>query len=153
MKTTIFDLDMTVIDSSHRKVSKPCGSIDLDHWFANCTFEKIFQDRLMPLALEMRNLYSHSQVVVCTARTMGVYDFMFLRYAGLHYDHILYRPQGDMTPDGELKAKQLSQFMRDYNVSPQDCLMWDDNLTVHDAVVPLGIKCLHPDQYPTYKGY
>lgn len=147
MKTIIFDLDMTVINSDHRKVSKPCGSIDLEKWFENCTREKIFQDSLMPLADVMRNAYRHCQVVICTARTMGLHDFDFLRHHGLHHDHILYREHGDMTPDGELKAQQLSQFMQDYDVSPSDCIFWEDNLSVHKAVTPLGIECIHPDQY------
>ena len=54
LRTYIFDLDMTVIDSSHRKVSLPDGSIDLVHWKENCTFEKIFKDEVMPLATFMR---------------------------------------------------------------------------------------------------
>ena len=46
----IFDLDHTVIDSSHRQLTREDGSLDLDNWIENCTHEKIMQDRLLPLA-------------------------------------------------------------------------------------------------------
>ena len=46
----IFDLDHTVIDSSHRQLTRADGSLDLDHWIENCTREKIYQDKLLPLA-------------------------------------------------------------------------------------------------------
>ena len=31
----IFDLDHTVIDSSHRQITRPDGSLDLDAWIEN----------------------------------------------------------------------------------------------------------------------
>ena len=37
----IFDLDGTVIDSSHRQLALPNGDIDLTHWRENSTKEKI----------------------------------------------------------------------------------------------------------------
>ena len=44
----IFDLDHTVIDSSHRQLTREDGSLDLDNWIENCTHEKIMQDSLFP---------------------------------------------------------------------------------------------------------
>jgi hypothetical protein len=62
----IFDLDHTVIDSSHRQITRADGSLDLDHWIENCTREKIYQDKLLPLARLMRSAYSQGhQVIVC----------------------------------------------------------------------------------------
>ena len=46
----IYDLDHTVIDSSHRAATLPNGSIDLDHWREHSTPELIARDRLLPLA-------------------------------------------------------------------------------------------------------
>ena len=37
----IFDLDHTVIDSSHRQATRPDGSLDLEHWKANSTRQLI----------------------------------------------------------------------------------------------------------------
>ena len=50
----IFDLDGTVIDSSHRQLALPNGDIDLTHWKENSTKEKIFKDELLPLARYMK---------------------------------------------------------------------------------------------------
>ena len=71
MFRTIFDLDGTVIDSSHRKATLPDGSLDLDHWIENCTPEKIAGDSLLPLAGYMRQVYPHHEVLICTARVMS----------------------------------------------------------------------------------
>ena len=74
----IFDLDHTVIDSSHRQLTRADGSLDLDHWIENCTREKIYQDKLLPLARLMRSAYSQGhQVIVCTARVLSVWDHAF----------------------------------------------------------------------------
>jgi len=145
MKTYIFDLDMTVIDSSHRKVSLPDGSIDLANWRENCTLEKIFLDDLLPLADVMKDAYGHHQVVICTAREMTAYDLMFLRYHGLQFDYLLCRDKGDMRSDAKLKSDLLSDFLFDFAVEPEDCTFFEDNLSVHEAMKPLGILTIHPE--------
>ena len=50
----IFDLDHTVIDSSHRQATLPNGDLNLQHWRENATPEKIAQDSLLPLADEWK---------------------------------------------------------------------------------------------------
>ena len=145
MKTYIFDLDMTVIDSSHRKVSLPDGSIDLVNWRKNCTLERIFLDDLLPLADVMKDAYGHYQVVICTAREMTAYDLMFLRYHGLQFDYLLCRDKGDMRSDAKLKSDLLSDFLFDFAVEPEDCTFFEDNLSVHEAMKPLGILTIHPE--------
>lgn len=75
----IFDLDHTVIDSSHRQLTRADGTLDLDNWIANCTAEKINQDKLLPLARLMRSAYSNGHhVVICTARVLSVHDHCYL---------------------------------------------------------------------------
>ena len=108
----IFDLDGTVIDSSHRKATRPDGTLDLDHWIENCTPEKIAQDRLLPLADFMRIVYriGRQPVVVCTARVMGTADYDFLDNNGLHVDEILSRPIGNRMRDGTLKEMLLRGY-------------------------------------------
>ena len=72
----IFDLDGTVIDSSHRKLAKPDGSLDLEHWIDNCTPEKIAADSLLPLVSLMRkNWRGGHTVLVCTARVLSDADY------------------------------------------------------------------------------
>lgn len=145
MKVKIFDLDHTVIDSSHRQITKPDGSLDLENWLANCTREKIFGDELLPLADEMKNSYPHFYVVVCTARTMNVHDFEFLAAHGLHFDEILYRAAGDMRPDGKMKRQKLDVFFRTTKYDWSDAVFFEDNLTVHEALADKPIRCIHPE--------
>ena len=145
LRTYIFDLDMTVIDSSHRKVSLPDGSIDLLHWKENCTPEKIFKDEVMPLATFMREAYRHHRVVICTARELSAFDIMYLRANNLPYDMILHRGKNDHRPDGKLKSDLISDFLFMYSVEPSDCVFFEDNLSVHEAMKPLGILTIHPE--------
>ena len=49
-KIAIFDLDGTVIDSSHRTPNKPDGTLDLEGYFELRTRKNIFKDTLLPLA-------------------------------------------------------------------------------------------------------
>lgn len=108
----IFDLDHTVIDSSHRQATLPDGSLDLAHWRENSTAEKIMQDKLLPLAKVWRDLQNSPAVciIVCTARVMGKADFAFLESHGLRYDVCLSRKLEDTTPDDILKILSLKSF-------------------------------------------
>ena len=75
----IFDLDGTVIDSSHRALANADGSINLDHWRENSTAKMIAKDKLLPLAEGWRSIdRSRHQIVVMTARVMGMVDYTFL---------------------------------------------------------------------------
>ena len=63
----IFDLDHTVIDSSHRQITRADGSLDLDAWRKNCTKSQIFRDELLPLARFMRRAIAdpNTQTAIC----------------------------------------------------------------------------------------
>ena len=71
-KFKIWDLDGTVIDSSHRYYTLENGDIDLPRWIENNTRENIALDKLLPLADLMRDNYrSGDTVIICTARVLG----------------------------------------------------------------------------------
>ena len=112
----VFDLDETVIDSSHRTPNKPDGTLDLDGYFAMKTRENIFKDKLLPLAAKMREFYESGRyhVVVCTARHMDQDDFDFLAENGLKFHEIFERsnckPEHYYLPDAEYKTKQLKKY-------------------------------------------
>ena len=107
----IFDLDHTVINSSHRQATLPNGDLNLQHWRENATPEKIAQDSLLPLADEWKKARAKgSEIIVCTARVMSQPDYDFLRNNGLEYDAILSRPAGNMTADAVLKYFQLYHY-------------------------------------------
>ena len=83
----IFDLDGTVIDSSHRQNTRPDGSLDLAHWIENNTVDKILADSLLPLAEKMREVRSDT-VAVITARVIQDADLAFLKRHNLKFDYL-----------------------------------------------------------------
>tara|TARA_X000001382_G_scaffold67522_1_gene46920 strand:- start:695 stop:1171 length:477 start_codon:yes stop_codon:yes gene_type:complete len=142
----IFDLDGTVIDSSHRTRFFADGSLDLAYWKANATPHKIAADTLLPLAKQMQSAYArkNSLIMVCTARVMGASDYHYLKQNGLKYHAMLSRPEGNTMPDFALKLYALHGLCSDYGWSwAQFCakaIMYDDNLSVIDSLTAEGIK-------------
>ena len=135
MQTYIFDLDHTVIDSTHRQLTKADGSLDLAHWIENNTPQKIAADKLLPLADTMRQRIAQGrEVIICTARVMGEHDYQFLKDHGLFVPVILSREIGDSSPDWMLKERLLRQYASDTGRSwARFCLsavMYDDNESV-----------------------
>jgi FMN phosphatase YigB (HAD superfamily) len=144
---TIFDLDGTVIDSSHRQATKPDGTLDLAHWFENATPEKIFRDKVLPLAQQIRKRSKKGDyTMICTARTLSDADLEFFHQEGLLVDKIISRKQGDMTPDGELKAKQLRSFFSLKQFKDLNKVMFDDAPSVRKSLRRLGISVIDPSK-------
>jgi len=148
----IFDLDHTVIDSSHRQLTRADGSLDLAHWIENCSREKIFGDSLLPLADQMRDLIARGKnVVICTARVMSEADYDFLYANGLYTPWILSRPMGSRLGDAELKKGLLRAFAQRQNVSwarfARTSIMLDDNESVLAMLENEGFRAYHPARW------
>ena len=144
----IFDLDHTVIDSSHRQLTNADGSLDLAHWRENCTHEKIMADSLLPLARTMRDAINNGQnVIICTARVLGRSDIIFLAKHGLLASVILSRPEGDNTSDATLKTRLLKQHCQKVGITwarfTRSAYMFDDNLDVLAEMKSHGITALN----------
>ena len=144
---TIFDLDGTVIDSSHRQATLPDGTLNLEHWFENATPEKIFKDKILPLAQQIRRRSKAGDyTMICTARTLSDADLEFFHQEGLLVDKIISRKQGDNTPDGELKAKQLRSFFSLKQFKDLNKVMFDDAPSVRKSLRRLGISVIDPNK-------
>ena len=138
----IFDLDHTVIDSSHRQLTRADGSLDLDHWRDNCTRQKIFADELLPLARLMRSAYSVGHtVIVCTARVLSAHDYAFLNAHNLKAHAILSRPMGCTDNDADLKRELLFSHFKGQPLArwARNAVFYDDNLGVLEMAKKLGI--------------
>jgi len=151
MAYVIFDLDGTVIDSSHRQSTKPDGSLDLDHWIERNKPELIMQDSLLPLARVMRIIKANGhKVIVCTARSYQIADEEFLAANGLNYDVYLSRAaKGDMRDDASLKVELLNDYFTGLgfrSVEAAKPMMFDDNLRVIDAMIAIGVTCYDATQ-------
>lgn len=140
----IFDLDHTVIDSSHRQLTRADGTLDLDNWIANCTREKIMQDKLLPLARLMRSAYNQGHhVIICTARVLSAHDHGFLAYHNLRADYILSRGHSDQRGDAEMKRDLLINYFSAKNIPlarwTRNAVFYDDNQAVLAMAQDLGI--------------
>ena len=138
-RVVIYDLDGTVIDSSHRIRLHENGSLDLEHWKQNSTRDMIFQDSLLPLYWQLVDDYKNGNIVViCTARNLGKYDWEYLHSMGIYYDYVISRPENVNTVDHVLKANQLGWLFRFKQFKDLAKSFYDDNLNNLKAVSELG---------------
>ena len=141
----IWDLDGTVIDSSHRYSTLENGDIDLPKWIADNTRENIERDSLLPLARLMRSNYRMGDIVIiCTARVLGIWDKVYLADHGIKAQFILSRALGDNRGDAEMKRAKLLALFADLQIPfarwTRNATLYDDNLGVLDMAKKLGIR-------------
>ena len=138
----VFDLDCTLIDSSHRinKSGKIEDGVDLDYWIDNCTLENIMKDKLLPLVSVFREFKKTGFTnIAVTAREMTNGDYEFLKEHDLHFDMILHR--GDSKElDHVLKEKKLDLLFKDTDLKP--FLAFDDKKENLDIFKKFGFTCI-----------
>ena len=146
----IFDLDGTVIDSSHRQ-----GDGSLDDWRRLNTVGNIMRDGLLPLAGKMQTAIQDGlDVWVCTSRVMGKADFAFLRMQSLlpKRGPVIHRiSDADARACGDLKLAKLRGMAAGMGVSwarfANDSIMFDDSIVVQDTMRNAGLRVVDPVQY------
>ena len=116
-KIAIFDLDGTLVDSSHRTPNKADGTLDLQGYYKNRTRANIFKDTLLPLADEIKEMYASGDwhIVICTAREIDQDDLDFLKANGIEYHEMFDRNNVRKKyhwhlPDEQYKTKQLKKY-------------------------------------------
>ena len=148
----IFDLDGTVIDSTHRQGDT------LADWRRMNTVGNIMRDRLLPLAGKMQTAIQDGlDVWVCTSRVMGKADFAFLRLQGLlpNGGPVIHRiGEGDARPCGELKLATLQGLAAAMGVNwvqfAHDSIMFDDSIDVQNTMRNAGLRVVDPVQFNSY---
>ena len=148
----IFDLDGTVIDSTHRQGET------LDDWRRMNTVGNIMRDRLLPLAGKMQTaILDGLDVWICTSRVMGKADFAFLRLQGLlpNSGPVIHRiGEGDARPCGELKLAKLQGMAASMGVNwvqfAHDSIMFDDSIDVQNTLRGAGLRVVDPVQFNSY---
>ena len=124
----IYDLDGTVIDSSHRATHDKQGNIDLTNWKAKSTKDFIFQDSLMPLYCQLQKDYKNgNMVIICTARELGEWDYEYIHSHNIYYDRIISRPAGNIEKDYKLKKNQLRYLFTLPQYKDKEKIFYDDN--------------------------
>ena len=135
----IFDLDGTIIDSSHRAKHDENGILDLEHWKQHSTKDFIFQDSLLPLYAKLQQVYKNGDMVIlCTAREIGKWDLEFIHFYNIYYDRIISRPIGNNTADHILKKAQCRYLFNLPCYRDMEKWFFDDNEANLDALCDLG---------------
>ena len=146
-RIVIFDLDETIVDSSHRTPNHPDGTLNLPLYLNLKTRENTLRDGLLPLADFWRSLdLSETYVVVCTARIWADFDQEFLDMHGLVAHKILHRAADgseNTTPDGKLKRKWLRRILNLKQFQKLPAIMFDDANKVIAEIRSMGIPCLN----------
>lgn len=134
-RVAIYDLDGTVIDSTHRYRTMPCGTrIDLQHWRDN--EHLAMDDSLLPLAEQYKaDLRDEScYVIVATARVLNEPDRQFIEKVLGQPDHIISRKADDTRSGAVLKVNGLQKFWNLKNFQRAAWVFYEDNVSYLKAV-------------------
>ena len=113
-KVKVFDMDGTIVDSSHRYRTiideKGNEKIDLQYWRDN--EYRAMEDGLLPLATHYRECLrdENTFVIIATARVMGAADYQFVREILGEPDYLISRKPDDNISGGQLKINGLQKF-------------------------------------------
>jgi len=144
----IYDLDGTIIDSSHRATHDSNGNIDLNGWKEKSTKEFIFKDSLLPLYCQLQEDYKNGDMVVlCTARELSKWDYEYINMHNIYYDKIISRPIGNTTQDHILKKAQCSYLFNLPCYRESEKWFFDDNMANLEALADLGAVVSHAQQW------
>ena len=111
MTIAVFDLDGTVIDSSHRALTNEEGGINIENWRTH-TREQILKDRELPLISFMRECIKHkaTRTWICTSRTLSKADYDLLDNLGIRgADLSLSRDENDTREDVPYKLAKIKK--------------------------------------------
>lgn len=146
-RLVVFDLDGTLIDSSHRTPHRPDGTLDLERYFELENRENIFRDTLLPLAKTFKRLNrSENYIVICTARAMNQNDYDFLAAHGLDAHKILCRTLDGSEKhikDAKLKRRKIQRLMNLRQFSGLPVVMFDDAKPIIAEMRKIGVACLN----------
>lgn len=138
MRIKIFDMDGTIVDSTHRYRTiignDGIARIDLAHWRAN--EHKAMQDSLLPLAAYYRECLANPNVytIIATARVIGVPDMQFISSVLGEPDYLISRKPGSSISGAALKIKGLQRLFNLKQFKPENATFYEDNASYLKAV-------------------
>lgn len=138
MKLAIYDMDGTIVDSSHRYRTilgeDNIERIDLPYWVDNS--HRAMEDGLLPMAKQyMLDLQDPSvYVIIATARVMGSADWQFVNDILGKPDYFISRKKGDSQSGKTLKINGLQKFFNLKQFKTADAVFYEDNMQYLKAV-------------------
>ena len=136
----IFDLDGTTVNSRHRTTMP----FSLEYWEQNSTRENIFKDELLPLSKNMLELIETGfEIIICTARTLGRYDYEFLyNVLGLPNDtKIISRAKEDTRENHIYKQSNLQYLVNLRPYRNRKKILIDDEYLNRVSFRSMGSNC------------
>ena len=128
-RLAIYDMDGTIVDSTHRYRTMPCGTkIDLQYWRDN--EYRAYDDSLLPLAEQYKQDLADNEcyVIIATARIIRDADMRFIQdKLGMPNYIISRRGDNDNRSGGELKVKGLQRFFNLKNFKQAAAVFYEDN--------------------------
>ena len=142
----IFDLDGTVIDSTHRQGDT------LDDWRRLNTARNVALDSALPLLDQMRDAIDDGlDVIVCTSRVMSQPDFRWLDDHGIRGVDVLCRAPSDNRTCGFFKLQLLHNYAKSIGYTwarfAQTSIMFDDDSGVQNTLRSVGLRVIDPLNY------
>ena len=134
-----FDLDHTLIDSTHRTRFID-GVFDLQYW-KDMSPTMIWDDKLLPL-VSVYEAYRDAGffIIAVTARDMGPEDFEFLKKHNLVFDEILHR-EDSKELDHVLKDSKLGKLFEESKLIPFQA--YDDKQDNLEIFKKWGFRTFH----------
>lgn len=140
--TCVFDLDGTLANVGHRRHLVSGKKKDFDAFHA-----LLSQDPVNEWCAELmkRMAAGGYRIIIVSARPKSVleetHDWL-LRHRVTYHEIYLLRPDGDSTPDQELKMQWLGHYGKD-----RVLFVVDDRQKVVDAWRAAGVTCLQCDDW------
>lgn len=136
-KVAIYDMDGTIVDSSHRyrTITDESGTrIDLDFWRENEYLA--MNDSLLPMAEQYRLDLADSStyVIIATARVMNEPDWKFVKEILGEPDYFISRPKDSNISGKTLKINGLAKFFNLLNFKDAEFVFYEDNISYLKAV-------------------
>jgi phosphoglycolate phosphatase-like HAD superfamily hydrolase len=136
-KVSIYDMDGTIVDSSHRyrTIETDNGpKIDLPYWRDN--EYRAMEDGLLPLADQYMDELNDPSifVIIATARIMHAPDWQFVRDILGEPDYFISRAEGDIRSGSVLKINGLQKFFNLKQFRKADAVFYEDNTSYLKAV-------------------
>ena len=138
MKLAIYDMDGTIVDSSHRYRTiigdDNIERIDLEFWREN--EHRAMLDGLLPLAEQYKKdlRCAETYTIIATARVMGDADWQFVNEILGKPDYFISRRKGDNQSGKTLKINGLQKFFNLKQFRVADAVFYEDNIAYLKAV-------------------
>lgn len=128
-KVSIYDMDGTIVDSTHRYRVTADNKIDLQFWRDNQHLA--MQDSLLPMAEQYKKDLADNEcyVIIATARVMNEPDFRFVNEILGKPDYLISRKEGDSISGGLLKINGLAKFFNLKSFQNAEFTFYEDNAT------------------------